>query len=63
MKASEIRAIVKNNIIAQGGKLYNFNLTNIMNTYGIGVTELQNAVNYFQYSPQQAAFRAKYNFG
>lgn len=62
MKASEIRAIVKATIIAQGGKLYNFNLNNIKNAYGIDTVEIQNAVNYFQFSPQQAKFRAAYNF-
>ena len=62
MTAKEIRKIVKNNIIAQGGKLYNYNLNNIRAMYGVNGTELQNAVNYFQYSPQQAKFRATYNF-
>ena len=62
MTAKEIRKIVKNNIIAQGGKLYNYNLNNIRAMYGVNETDLQNAVNYFQYSPQQAKFRAKYNF-
>jgi len=62
MTTKEIRNIVKNNIIAQGGKLYNYNLNNIRAMYGVNGTELQNAVNYFQYSPQQAKFRATYNF-
>lgn len=62
MTTKEIRAIVKNNIIAQSGKLYNYNLNNIRTMYGVNGTELQNAVDYFQYSPQQAKFRETYNF-
>ena len=62
MTAKELREIVKNQIIAQGGKLYNFNCNNIKNTYGVTVTDIQNAINYFQFSPQQAKFRATYNF-
>lgn len=62
MTAKELRAIVKNQIIAQGGKLYNFNCNNIKNAYGVTVTDIQNAINYFRFSPQQAKFRATYNF-
>ena len=58
----QIRAEIKNAIIAQGGKLYNFNLTNITRALGCSSTDVQNAVNYFQFSPQQAKFRATYNF-
>jgi hypothetical protein len=62
MTAKEVRAIVKKIIIAQGGKIYNFNLTNLYNAYGLSVTQVQNAISYFSYSPQQAKFRAEYNF-
>lgn len=62
MTTVELRKIVKDNIIAQGGKLYNYNYNNAKALYGCNVTEWQNAMNYFQYSPQQAKFRAKYNF-
>ena len=62
MTLIELRKIVKATIIAQGGKLYNYNLNNIREYYGVNGTDLQNAVNYFQFSPQQAKFREKYNF-
>ena len=62
MTAKELRTIVKNQIVAQGGKLYNFNCNNIKNAYGVTATDIQNAINYFQFSPQQAKFRATYNF-
>ena len=62
MTTKELRVIVRNQIVAQGGKLYNFNCNDIKNTYGVTVTDIQNAINYFQFSPQQAKFRAKYNF-
>jgi hypothetical protein len=61
MTAKEVRAIVKKIIIAQGGKIYNFNMTNLYNA-GLSVTQVQNAISYFSYSPQQAKFRAEYNF-
>ena len=62
MTTKEIRAIVKNNIIAQGGKLYGFNFNNIRDVYGVSGTQIQDAMNYFKYSPQQAKFRETYNF-
>lgn len=62
MTAKEVRALVKKIIIAQGGKIYNFNLTNLYNAYGLSVGQVQNAIHYFSYSPQQAKFRAEYNF-
>ena len=62
MTTSEIRKIVKSNIIAQGGKLYCFNFNNAAAVYGCSNSEWQNAVSYFKYSPQQAKFRATYNF-
>jgi hypothetical protein len=57
MTVKELRAEVKNAIIAQGGKLYNFNFNNLQKMYGVSSTDLQNAMNYFKYSPQQAKFR------
>lgn len=62
MTTKEIRTIVKNTIIAQGGKLYGFNFNNISKAYGITHIEIQNAMNYFQFSPTQAQFRKIYNF-
>jgi hypothetical protein len=62
MKTSELRKIIKNTIIAQGGKLYNYNITNIMTRYGVSGTECQNACNYFSFSPQQESFRKQYNY-
>jgi len=62
MTTKKLRNIVKNNIIAQGGKLYGFNCNNIAQMHGVAHTEIQNAMNYFRYSPQQAKFRETYNF-
>lgn len=62
MTLIELRKEVKKIIIAQNGEIYNYNLNNLKAAYGVDVTMLQNAVNYFEYSPQQAAFREKYNF-
>lgn len=62
MTVKEIRQLVKSAIIAQNGKLYNFNYNNLKKLYGIDVTQFQNAANYFRYSPQQKAFREKYNY-
>lgn len=62
MSVIELRKIVKANIIAQGGKLYNYNYNNAQAVYGCNATEWQNAVSYFKYSPQQAKFRAEHNF-
>lgn len=61
MTTTEVRAEIKKAIIAQGGQLYNFNFNNLR-ALGATGTQCQNAMNYFQYSPQQAAFREKYNF-
>jgi hypothetical protein len=61
MKQSEVRSIVKQMIIAQGGKLYGFN-ANSLKPLEITGTQFQNAMNYFKYSPQQATFRATYKF-
>ena len=62
MTTVELRAIVKQAIIAQDGNLYGFNCTNWRNTYGVSGTQVQNAINYFKYSPQQEKFRTTYNF-
>lgn len=62
MTIKEVREEIKKTIIAQGGKLYNFNINNIRKVYGVDGTTIQNAINYFQFSPQQAKFRATYNF-
>lgn len=62
MTTKELKALIKETIIAQGGKLYNFNVNNIRKAYGVDGVAIQNAINYYQYSPQQAKFRAEYNF-
>lgn len=62
MKTKELKALIKETIIAQNGKLYNFNVNNIRKKYGVDGTAIQNAINYFQFSPQQAKFRETYNF-
>lgn len=61
MTVKEIRNEVKKAIIAQDGKFYNFNFNNLV-ALGATGTQIQNATNYFRYSPQQAVFREKYNF-
>ena len=61
MTISELRKIVKSILIAQDGKFYNFNSNNICSTYGISCIDVQNACSYFRYSPQQKAFRERYN--
>lgn len=57
----QARKEIKKIIIAQNGKIYNYNLNNLR-AIGFNGTDLQNACNYFKYSPQQATFRAKYNY-
>lgn len=57
----QIREEVKKALIAQGGKLYGFNANNIIVAYGCTGTDVQNALNYFKYSPQQKNFRETYN--
>ena len=62
MTTSELKKIIRTTIIAQGGKLYNYNFNNWIAVYGVDGTRIQNAINYFQYSPQQEKFRTTYNF-
>ena len=62
MTTPELKKAIKNIIIAQNGKLYNFNIITIQKAFGVSGTAIQNAINYFQYSPTQAKFREKYNF-
>ena len=52
----ELKPIVKTILIAQDGKFYGFNFNMLINRGYCG-TDIQNAVNYFQYSPQQKKFR------
>lgn len=61
MTTKEIREEIKNAIIAQGGKLYGFNYNNLRNK-GVDGVKIQNAINYFQFSPAQENFRNTYNF-
>lgn len=62
MKASELRKIIKEMIIAQNGKLYNYNINNIVAVYGVDSLKVTNTINYFRFSPAQADFRSTYNF-
>lgn len=55
----EIREAIKRTIIAQG-KVYNYNINNIVAKYGCTYTEACNALNYYTYSPQQQKFRDRY---
>lgn len=54
----ELRELVKNTLIAQGGKAYGFNFNNLR-ALGYDGTAIQNAFNYFLYSKTQATFRAE----
>ena len=62
-KAMEIRKAVKATIIKRGGvnKLLNRDYTEIREALGCSYCDIQNAHNYFQYSPQQEKFRASFN--
>jgi hypothetical protein len=62
MTQKEVRSLVKEIIIAQGGKVYNYNVNNLRSVYGLTGTQIQNALSYFRFSPQQSTFRSKYNF-
>ena len=52
----ELKSIVKNILIAQGGKAYGYNC-NTLRAQGYDTTAIQNAFNYYRYSPTQAKFR------
>lgn len=52
----ELKNIVKNILIAQGGKAYNYNY-NTLRAQGYNTTAIQNAFNYYEFSPTQAKFR------
>lgn len=54
------RKAVKAIIIAQNGTVYNYNINNLRNI-GYDGTDIQNALNYFKYSPQQAKFREQFS--
>lgn len=54
----ELRTLVKNILIAQGGKAYGFN-HNTLCAAGYNTTDIQNAFNYFKYSKTQAKLRAE----
>lgn len=62
MKQNELKKIVKEIIINQGGTLTGANYLELKATHGISWTQFQNAMNYFQFSPTQESFRNKYNF-
>lgn len=57
MKTTELRKIVKGILKKQGGEIYGADCTMLKNKYGVTGTQIQNAVNYFKYSPQQKLFR------
>lgn len=59
-RLKELKPIVKEILIAQNGKFYGYNV-NCLYAQGFSGTDIQNAVNYFQFSPQQKSFREKYN--
>ena len=57
----QVRQEVKAALIAQNGKLYGYNVETIAAAHGCKHTDVQNAYNYFRFSPQQKAFRELYN--
>lgn len=59
MTVKEIREAVKRTLIAQDGKFYGYNANNLCEL-GANSIQIQNAVNYFKYSPQQENFRQQY---
>ena len=59
MTVKEIREAVKRTLITQGGKFYGYNANNLCEL-GANSIQIQNAVNYFKYSPQQENFRQQY---
>ena len=61
MTTAEFKKIVTQTIMAQG-EIYNYNINNWHDVLGVSTTQIQNAISYFQFSPQQAKFRATYNF-
>jgi len=61
MTVKEIRTKVKKVLIAKGGTMLNADSIELTNRYGISCIDIQNALNYFKYSPQQKAFREAYN--
>lgn len=63
MKANtkQVRAAVKNLIMEKGGeKIFNFEITQLVEKIGCTYCDVQNAMSYFCYSPQQAKFRECY---
>lgn len=60
-RATEIRKAVKNVIVTQG-KITGHDVNNIRDALKCNGTEIQNAINYYQFSPQQKSFRETYNF-
>ena len=60
MSTKEIRAEVKKLLIAKNGKMINADWTALTQQFNITYTDIQNAYNYFRFSPQQRAFRELY---
>lgn len=52
----ELKNIVKNILIAQNGKAYNYNYNTLV-AQGYTITEIQNAFSFYRFSPTQAKFR------
>lgn len=63
----QLRNEIKSIIIANKGEILNADIVRLYDRFqpiaGINVVSMvQNAISYFRFSPQQAQFRAKYNF-
>lgn len=60
-KTTEIRKEVKSKAIEVGlNNILCGHMTEIAEKCGCGLCDVQNALSYFHYSPQQKAFREKY---
>ena len=60
-KTVEIRKAVKNVIVTKGG-VSGYDVNDIRDALKCNTVEIQNAMNYYRYSPQQKTFRETYNY-
>lgn len=57
-RTKEARAEIKSLILKKGiNNILNKDINEIMERTGLSVTQLQNAMSYYQYSPQTAQYR------
>ena len=60
-KTTEIRKAVKN-VIATKGRISGYDVNDIREALKCSAVDIQNAMNYYRYSPQQKTFRETYNY-